>query len=513
MARREVKLKVNIEELLNAFQTIDRKYVSKIGDVCNDDLIEIFLNGLKDIFRKHLQIESEHSEKENSVILEAIINNMNHYFIYNEHGRIIIFTLHDALRDRDSKRIRSMVIRLANELIKPNSLIYRPEHGINMQFDKNKSLENIDPNDENADLSARTYTLEIDSMGFSSMESFLQASAERLDAHNFRFISESGDVRDINNLKMGSLALKRYNLYELYTKKYENTGMLLIDYGMKLIYEKQKEIEELIDLINEINYTSNNEIKDTLMEEIPKLFSRKELGIICSIRDNAPSITTEKILQTRILNLVEYMIKNNIFLEEKNEEKVLKIGTNLNGFYENYINTSERFVKMAEDNRNRLNDEIKVYSQILKDKEALYFQLGEEETEEKERVKCSINNLENEIYLLKCDSEKEYITKSVCIDRLKKNRRTLEFLSVEQEEYISRKIKEFANAQKIKIGEPEGLINRKKDIVKTMIVGAAFLGGATIAAYNQLSKEGEIPDSSARNVLNSDKTSSHHEQQ
>ncbi|KAI5192047.1 hypothetical protein NEMIN01_1795 [Nematocida minor] len=463
MARREVKLKIDMEGVLNACKSIDKNYIEGIGDMYDFDNLLRFLKKLKVILSDNIKIESEYSEEENKAVLDIIINDICQYLIDTQYGLETIRGLCFALKNNNDKMSKNMIVIISNELIKPNSLIYRPEHGINMQFDKDKPLENIDPDDENADLSTRTYTLEIDSTGFSSMESFLQASAVRVDIYNLYYFSALADLKSMDDFEV-SLIEKHYSLSDLYTKTYKNTDVLLIDYGTRLVYEKQKEIEELNKLIKEMERTSDDKKKNDLILQIHKLFSREDLGIIYSIRNNLEVVRYEKSVQINAINMVEYMINNNILLEEKDGEKVLNIGTNLYDFYKNFRNSRMYFRELSEKKENKLEKEKELCLQELKDKKALYSQLKEEETEEMERVKCAINTIENEIYLLECDGKKEYIGNYIFGCMFQNSEDFSDNLYPEQIKYIFKKIKAFANAQKIKTGETVKLHKRNEEL-------------------------------------------------
>ncbi|KAI5189866.1 hypothetical protein NEMIN01_0729 [Nematocida minor] len=536
MTRREVKLKVDMEGVLNACKSIDKECVEDVYTMyySSSDTLLRFVKKLKVILSNNIKIESKYSEEENKAVLDIIMNDICQYLINAACGLgEITYKLCIALKNSNDKISKKMIAIIANDLIKPNSFIYRPEHGINMQFDKDKPLENIDPDDENADLSVRTYTLEVDSTGFTSMESFLQASAERLDAYNLYYFSALDDLNFTNDSNL--LIEKYYSLSELYTKTYKNTDVLLIDYGTRLVYEKQKEIEELNKLIEEINCTSDDKKKDSLILQIYKLFSRKDLGIIYSIINNLRDIRYEKSVQINAINMVEYMINNNVFLEEKDGEKILNIGTNLYDFYKNYINSSIYFRELLEEKRNKIKKEKELCLQELEDEKALYSQLKEEETEEIEKVKCAINNIENEIHLLECDDEKEYIIgKYIFAGILQKSENLRYNLVTEQIKYIFKKIEAFANAQKIKTreavklhkrnekleeleeketkeseeekerveAEPKSLFRRlisENGKVATIFTGTVALGVATAATLNNYYSNESVENSSPSN--------------
>ncbi|KAI5191707.1 hypothetical protein NEMIN01_1640 [Nematocida minor] len=466
MSRREVKLKINMEGVLNACKSIDKKCVEDVYTMYSYNTPLSFVKKLKVILSDNIKIESEYSEEENKAVFDIIINDICQYLINAACGLgEITYKLCGALKYNNDKISKNMIAIIANKLIKPNPLIYRPEHGINIQFDKNKPLENIDSDDENADLSTRTCTIEVDSTGFSSMESFLQASTERLDAYNLYYFSALDDLKSIEDFE-DLLIEKHYTVNDLYDKTYKNTDVLLIDYGMRLICEKQKEIEELNKLIEEIECASDDKKKDSLVLQIYKLFSREDLEIIYSIINNLLDIQYEKLVQINAVEMVEYMINNNILLEEKDGEKILNIGTNLYDFYKNYTNSHIYFRKLSEKKGNKAREEKELCLQELEDEKALYSQLKEEETEEMERVKCAINNIENEIYLLECDGSKEYIGKNIFAGMLQNSEYFSSNLYTEQIKYIFKKIKAFANAQKIKIGEAVKLHKRNKELKK-----------------------------------------------
>ncbi|KAI5192958.1 hypothetical protein NEMIN01_2314, partial [Nematocida minor] len=249
MIMREAKLTINIEGILKECQSLDR------NDISITSVKEInYMNILKRILKDNLKIESEElSEKKKETILKIIENDICQHFIYSLAERSIMQKISPELLSGTEERIKYAFISLATELIRPNQLMYNPSHGITREFDMYGEVDNIVLSYGELDLSTRTCTLMVDD---TNLENILQLTLEDMDRENAYHVSYKVDSKGMELFKKYTSVKGRYILDDLYTQ--EKDKVPLIDYGLKLIYEKYHLINDLIKYIKEMESPSNN---------------------------------------------------------------------------------------------------------------------------------------------------------------------------------------------------------------------------------------------------------------
>ncbi|KAI5193011.1 hypothetical protein NEMIN01_2355 [Nematocida minor] len=327
---KEVKLKIKLEEIRKACELAIQR--ATIKGASGKDNVDI----LKRIFDRNIEIEGPCTDKEREGIENTIKNNACLYFTYNTYGTRIMDYVSSALESKDELSIRYWYISLFNEIIKPNLLIYSPEHGIHIQVDKSRALDNIGIASSNPDLSTREYTLQLDDAKLLSLESTLHVTDKSLERESLLYIAESIASMKLDVLKKYSSEKAQYSVNRLYTKKYENTSVPLVDYGLNLIHEKYHEVKELVEEIKGLEYDDGILLVDTKLE---KIFTKEEdVELVLSVISNIERIKNEKTTQKGIIDTVEYMANNTELLKEReNEPNTLKINTDLSNFKEDYI--------------------------------------------------------------------------------------------------------------------------------------------------------------------------------
>ncbi|KAI5192610.1 hypothetical protein NEMIN01_2109 [Nematocida minor] len=480
MMKKEVKLRINIEKILEACNSIASKETS--GFIGNGDST-VYMSELRAIFNKDsLEIESEHSAEEKENLLSAIKKKIFQYFAYNKYGMEDMSSLHEALMIGRKDLITSSCIRVLNGLIRENPFIYNPRHGIIGKIGADGAPETITLSDDNQDLSDRTCLLEVDLTNFSDTKSLLQFASEGLDRESFSYITFTAHlIRNSMNMDAGILkkyspGLKERTLDELYTKKHKDTGVALIDHGMNFFYENYYKFQRLIIDIKGMDANLNSDLEIDLEEiakKIGEVFtSEEDLEIFVSIKDNLTKVSYEKEIQKQTLKAIEYMANNALFSKEADGSIILKTSNSLSDFYRRYINKD--LLEVVKKNKNRLNEEIEAKfaslekeEEICEEKERLLQEMAnnedplssEDSTQVKEawekalqECKVLIKNLRHEIYLLQCAINKENLEHTSILKLLDNiPYATSPYFSPTQEEYMFEKINEFGSALNIKV--------------------------------------------------------------
>ncbi|KAI5189825.1 hypothetical protein NEMIN01_0688 [Nematocida minor] len=442
-AVKEAKLKIDVREMLQPC-IFTNTPGSKV--VLEHSAPKEYFSILENMLNENIEIESEqYSKKEKEKILKILKTNIKKYFAYDENGLRFMRALYSVLRHRNVRVIIDCFIRLVNEIIKPNTLIYSPEQGITRE---NEVSYSIGQNDAATNLSTRTYTLKIDGTKFESLDSLLESATESLDREAF-----ACTVNTINQVGMNMNVLKKYSadkeyytLDELYTSTYEDTDVLLVDHGLKLISEKQSEIRELVELIENKPVFSSRDSE--IVGRINSIFSREELKIAISIENNLQQIKAEKIAQKGLISALKCIANNTALSKDKKKLSTLEIKTDLSNFYEDYLNNAE-LQSITCRKEQVASEEIDKHEIILGYKKINY----EQETEEgkKKDAAYSINALESKVYLLEYDRHKEI---ALFYD-IRDSKQALSSTSPVQKQYMLKKIEEAAKAQNIKIEKIE----------------------------------------------------------
>ncbi|KAI5192871.1 hypothetical protein NEMIN01_2257 [Nematocida minor] len=475
---REVKLTINVEEILKEYQSMDRNDAS-ITSVREISQMVI----LKRIIKNNLKIESkELSEKKKETILKIIENNIFQHLIYSLNEGSIMRTMVSELLYGTEERVKDAFKPLANTLINPDPLIYNPEHGINRQFDMHGKLDNIVLSNGELDLSTRTCTLMVDD---TSLENILQLTSESLDRENAYFVSNSMNLKDIELFKKYTSVKGRYSLDDLYTK--EKDKVLLVDYGLKLIYKKYHLIDGLIKNIKEIESSDNNKVHN-IPKKLSNLFKDKELEVVLSILNNEQKIWSEKMVYNNMLKSFDYMASNTDILGGKGEPKVLKIKADLSNFSEDYIDENDGLLEIMTDRLVKLRDEGKIlYKSVDNEKEKWgkkeksltewknttdldpdsqeYQEAVRKEEEEIKSILHEINFLDNKIYLSNFDTEQARLFhRDINIFPVISS--ILPGLSPVQKQHILKKMKELAKLLNVRVvvtDEPESVEKMEVD--------------------------------------------------
>ncbi|KAI5193072.1 hypothetical protein NEMIN01_2400 [Nematocida minor] len=426
---KEVKLSIDIRGMLQAcltFKSTDKILKYNTSNCYADILSHLFDNNIK--------IDSENSNLKNNVL--AIIRNRTYqHIMVNQNAREIMSKLHTALKAGDKDIARSECISLANELVKPNTLIYSPEYGIHRQPGKNGVLENIAQADGINDLSSRTYTLQIDDTKSSGLEGLVESTKENMDED---FLSHTIDLielkkEDTNILKKYAQTQEKYNLEELYNSEDNNTA--LVDSGLSFISEKYADIIDLIEKLKHMETVPST--RPEVIREFKKVFTTEEdLKIFFSIVDNIQEIKIEKTSYRSMISNIKYIGHKTELLGAANEPKVLKINSNLSNFDKDYISRSGGL-------KQKVYQEIaRIDAEISSQESARAQIIGEEKSdEEAEKLKPSINNIENEICSLQYDRKKEELQ----ISNIRENLYNLRYTTPAQRNYMLEKLKDFGN--------------------------------------------------------------------
>ncbi|KAI5188988.1 hypothetical protein NEMIN01_0252 [Nematocida minor] len=496
MPIKEIRLKINVEGIVQACQHFSSKD-SKVHTI-NHTYIDYSVV-LEDILCRNLEIESGLlTGEEKKAVLDIIKNDMHQHFIYNECMVHIIRNLYFSLVNKESRYIRNSSVHLINEVIKPNTLIYKPEHGIHRKHDKNKEPEKIDPYDASADLSPRVYTLEVgDTQNPLGLESMLQSASESLYRDIFCYVPSLVYLLGMHALENYTHTRERYTLDELYTLTHKETGASLVDYGLRLIHDKYYEISDLIWLTTAVKSISND--PQVVAEQINEVLGPEDLKIVFSIGAYLKEIAYEKRVLNCMVRAVEYMARNTSLLKGRDGSNTLIVTTDLEDFVKDYITSSGGIKKLVAKKKAALEEEIKrkyrsrfTESRKCEELEAslqeptdenspdvqTYSRIREEKSREIESLQCSINGITNDIYLLECDAQKEDLESESILEFLYR----LEFypgiLSLAQREYILRKIEEHGEGHGIKVVKARKLFSVKlthSNIIKMLIAGAVLV--------------------------------------
>ncbi|KAI5192915.1 hypothetical protein NEMIN01_2285 [Nematocida minor] len=456
---KEVKLKIDVEKVVHTCLSIIKTKVPLKHDTKKEHLYLVM-----DIFEKSLEVENctlDNQEKE--MILLLVLSNIYLYFTYNPYGIEAINNLHLALKARELKDIKHWAIHMMNEVIRPNTLIYRPEHGIHRQVSKNEALERIDPDGEKGGLSPRTCTLTIDDTKFLTLESLLNSNLESLDRESFSDIAHLTKKLNIGALKKYSKTQSYYSLEQLYTLT--KNDMALVDLGLKTIFEKYQEIKSLLNVIKEtenLSYADKEVAKD-----VKKLFRIEgELEMVISIKDNIKKIESEKTAQKAVISAIEYMANSTPLLKEMSSSNTLRIHPSLLNFDRYYISGDDGLVQIVNQKKEERAKKIARSALAL-----------EKEKKRKTPNAIYVNNLENEKYLLECEQKKDELQLSI-----PKNMHFLFEISPDQIAYIIKKMEKFTKARKIgvEIMETLEVIFRKKKLTKRNILKMFVLSAIVI---------------------------------
>ncbi|KAI5192618.1 hypothetical protein NEMIN01_2117 [Nematocida minor] len=488
MVAKKVKLNIDVGGVVQTCLSI-----SSVDDMCAPIYLSnrmSYMTILKHILNRSLKIESDqYNAREKESVLNIIKNGICQYFIYNRIVAQIINRMHSALQNRDDATIRHNAICLVNELIKPNRFVYNTEHGMAREIDMNSLLENIDPDDSNADLSPRAYTLEVND---ESLERMLQSTAKSLDRHILSYISNSVHLKCIEKLKKYSSVEEFYTLDDLYTLTKD--GAPLVDYGLRLIQEKYYKIVDLVDLIRGIEVISNKP-QNLIKKEVSELFTAEDLRIAISISDHLEKISYEKKIHKCVIKSLEYLANSTDLLDEKDGSKVLKIKPDLSDFYGNYV-FNKGLNEIVYEKEVELSDEIIKARASLStekincaEKEADlqewentadhsspdYSQIRREKAEAVEVARRRANCLENKIYLLSCDNKKEELQNDSNFELLI-SLNNLSDISPAQKQYILERIEEFSEAHSVKVEvakeiKPFSIKITREKLIKMLILG------------------------------------------
>ncbi|KAI5192917.1 hypothetical protein NEMIN01_2287 [Nematocida minor] len=559
MAMQKVELKIKVGGILDACQRIASGNVNMC--VHNND-VKTRMDILKYILEGNLEIEGKHSEEERKTILETIKKSMYRYFIYNENGADDMEYLHHGLISGNEELVKTRGAWLINSLVKPNPFIYNPRHGVYKKFDKDEKLESIYLQKGELDTSTRTYTLEIDDAKFSDLEGLLRFTSEALDRESFAYITGLMHMlRFIANLDMS--VLKEYTeesgyhtLDELYSKTYEKTDVPLIDYGMKIICDKCQEIERLISLVKEMDACSND--PRDIVNQINDVLGPGGVEIVISIMDNLESIMHERGIQKRVFKVLEYMANNFLFFNKKNNSNELSINSDLVRFYEKCV-TKGDLLKIVDGNREIIAKEFKIKDEAADQEQAKYKELEAdlkkwmqenentldpqdyeqnentlipqdyeqnentlvpqeyeqnentlipqdyeqvlgEKREKMAQLKRTINNLDHDVYFLECARIRENIECGNIIEFLER-KDLMSRMSIGQQSYLLRKIKEFAETLNIRVeaSEAHKIVEvdmpeekktsltkfTQKNIIKMSALGFVFITLLSLLGYSK----------------------------
>ncbi|KAI5192921.1 hypothetical protein NEMIN01_2291 [Nematocida minor] len=489
---KEVKLKIDVGKIIReceVINSIDEMYnaVSVDNKVSDLAILDRILDG-------NIRIESKHAdEKEELQILNVIKNEIREHFVYYDSELNSICNVRRVIVDGRIDVVKFWALVLINNIIRANPFVYNAEHGI-CRKDGIDLTQDVDPYNENCYISTRAYTLQVDD---AKMESALYLTSESLERQNFCYISGLASSMDINILKKYTFTETHYTLDELYTLTKDN-GVPLVDYGLKLIYEKYFEMGELFELVKNIKLISNS-LQD-VTREIYELFSPEDLKIIVSIRDNLEKIKYEKTAHNCLIRSLEYMANNTPLVDAKDGTRLLKISSDLSDFSIDYVAGRKGLRRIVDKEKAKLDEELKrvyktynakcdrnrtlgMYLFALETgsrvKDQSYYQAEEKIKKEKESAVCAINRLKNDIALLKWKIRKEELQREN-IHKLLSISRSLSQMSLAQQDYIIRKIEEFGKAHNIKVEvvEIKKLLSirlTRANIVKMFILSAMLI--------------------------------------
>ncbi|KAI5189827.1 hypothetical protein NEMIN01_0690 [Nematocida minor] len=489
---REVKLKINPKEILEAYRAISNKD-SKIS-LKHPNIIE-YLTVIKNILGgSSLEIESNHTAEEKEEILEIFKNDVWYYFMCSkdQYVKDTIFGLHKALMERKKRELAKQnkhslfgeeeiktqyeTIRFINKLIEINPAIFNKEHGMDVQFDKSIKADYINPNITDPDLSTKSYTIRIDGTKFSSLKNLLRSTQETIIQEVFFSISDPKPPLDIDTLYRHSSAKEHYTLDKLYTNTHDETGMLLVDHGLNLIFEKYYEIVELVDQVKPAKDSASNLLEITA--KINELFFAKDLKIVTSVIKSMKEIRKEKEVHSCIFKALEYMANNPPLLNANDGSNTVQIDKDLSNFNTNYITRDYTGLhQTVSDKRDELRIQINSMHTDALNKVEEYFRRkdifdlweckdGEDVqkfTQEKEKeagelkiLDREINTLHKKRYLLECKLKEEDLQHSNVLNLVRNLQKLLSEITLPQKEYIAKKMEKF---EEMKNMEPEEEVN------------------------------------------------------
>ncbi|KAI5192916.1 hypothetical protein NEMIN01_2286 [Nematocida minor] len=449
---KEVKLKIKLKELLKACESI-----KLAGKLLKYHTPKDYIDIVDCIFKDVIEIESGANREEEKAIQDILKNRVREYFTYVLYGKNDMKDLYRALRDEEQEELRKAFIHIANQLIRPNKLIYNPKDGIHRQVDENEPMEDIDSDDASSDLSPRTCTLEVDYADFVSLESMQHLAEESMNREFFYnaanlFYSKKNDM----NILKAYLPEEeeRFTLDNLYT--IYNNGVALVDDGLNLVYSKFYEIEELVKKIKIMEARSSDESE--IVREIRMVLRLEELRIAISVIENIEQIMYEKAMQKGMIDAIEYIASSTPLLKEKDGSNTLKIDDDLSGFEADYITRKKGLKNIVNKRADELNEKIISRTQDLNREKAKLDQAktegkNKEEIDELERL---VNELDHEIYSLNCENKKVYLQ----ILNIISNLRHHSCISPFQKGYIIREIGQTMEKRKVKV-VLKPLLNRK----------------------------------------------------
>ncbi|KAI5190944.1 hypothetical protein NEMIN01_1277 [Nematocida minor] len=538
MARREVKLKINVEGLIQAAQSIASKYDEDFYDAKCKSVRDLAI--LKDIFEgNNLEIESEHSDEEKKDILGIIKNDMYQFSLENGYHQRIMSSLCDALRDKKHKEIESHAFCLINQFTRPRPYIYRTEHGIYRKKSIEEPLELTFPNEENPDKSARICSILVND---ANLKNTLHLTEENLNKNNFSNVGFLLYKVKIDDLKEFAFLRKVYTLDDLYSLNENN--MPLVDYGLKLISDKRYDIEVLTKKIRGMKASYKHPIE--IKREINKVFPQKDLEIVISIFNNMEEIGYEKNLYDYITNALEYIATKTLLLRESDTGlNILRLKTDLSNFYEDYTNNNsiclykillgmlDKYFKEKKEGRRSRDIAIEECSKKTKNLQSwmeenkskldseTYDEIVKEKNEEIEELNSFINNLKKKLWVLDREYDKANEQKEK-IRHFKDKITLLSKTSPDQKKHLLKKIKEVGELLNFEVleevvelveakKEPKNVPSaddlRRERLIRNVFGGFLAIGGLTAAYLNHRSENEAMDIDNSDNALNSDQES------
>ncbi|KAI5193005.1 hypothetical protein NEMIN01_2349 [Nematocida minor] len=443
---KEVKLKIDVKKIIKAC-----KLIKRADDLLKYDAPKDYADILDRIFsnRIKIQIEGDAEEDEEDSLTKILKSRIYQYFTYNKHGVSAMNKLYTALKSGDKELVTAEAAHVLDHIVQPNTLIYSPKHGIHRQVDKNKPLESVILPNKKVNLRPRAYRLEIDYTDSSSLERILDLAEESVDRERLSYIADLIDSAgmDMNILKQYSAEKEHYTLEKLYTTPHKKTGALLVDYGLKLVHRKHYKIKELLGKIKKME--SNLNSRAQIMKEIGKVLTKKELKVAVAIGENIQKIKDEKIAQKSMASAMEYMANSTGLLDRKDGSRVLDITVELLNLKRNNIDGDRSLYNMISEQKNKIVNTITEKNETLKKEKADRDQAKKEGKSEEEikTLTCSINRLENEIYLLQCDEKGELLQ----LDNIRDNLYSLPKLSTVQQEHVYKKLEEFGEEINVRV--------------------------------------------------------------
>ncbi|KAI5193288.1 hypothetical protein NEMIN01_2449 [Nematocida minor] len=407
MNTKEVKIKIHVQRVIE-------RCMSGTGTngmhQCNSP--KDYTDLIDHIFKDTIEIVSgADGDREKELILNILNNRVREYFSWI-FGKYDIYNLCKALKDEKQEKARKHSISIINALIEPNTFIYNPQDGIHIQPRRdNISRDYVFTGDKLPALHPKTWTLEMDCTDSSTLERRLQFTAESMERdlfYHFSYLLFSehskyiprNEYKDTNILKKYLLQKKKYSIHDLYTLRADD-GTLLVDYGLKLIYNKYYEIKELCETVEKMK--ANSSIREMILRKISKVLAEEELRIVTSIIDNIYEIKNEKYTQKGMIDAIEYIA------DKKDMPKVLSINSDLSNFREDYLDENGVLTEKVNERKDSINREIEAIETNRNNKKETLAQAWRERKSKKEieELQYSINELNYKIYLLEYKTRKE----------------------------------------------------------------------------------------------------------